>query len=85
MTYRSTKKFNRQLAGLKPAEQQRCLKRIAQFKTNPAHPLLRVHMLTGKYGGHHSISAGGDLRIIFFREENYTVFVAIGSHSQLYG
>lgn len=85
MIYRSTKTFNQQLAKLKPAEQRRCLKSIATFKTDSANPLLRAHKLTAKYEGYQSINAGGDLRIIYRATEDYTEFTSVGSHSQLYG
>lgn len=58
---------------------------IALFARDPAARKLRNHALTGEWSGYQSISAGGDLRLHFRVIDDTTVlFVAVGSHSQLY-
>jgi mRNA-degrading endonuclease YafQ of YafQ-DinJ toxin-antitoxin module len=42
--------------------------------------------LSGKWKGHFSINITGDTRAVYFvTEDNVVWFVAIGSHSELYG
>ena len=50
------------------------------------HPLLNDHALTGAWEGHRSINITGDIRAVYRLEpyEQY-VFVAIGTHHELYG
>ena len=58
---------------------------IALFEGNPEHASLRNHPLRGKWHNCKSISAGGDLRLHYRVIDDRTVlFVAVGSHSQLY-
>ena len=53
------------------------------FIENMFHPILNNHSLNGKYVGCRSIT--GDIRAIFYKKLNDTViFIAIGSHSELY-
>ena len=61
--------------------------RLALFLTNPRHPQLKVHALTGKHKGCWSFNVSGDVRVIFaYRNNQKTiVFLVVGSHAQLYG
>lgn len=58
---------------------------IALFVRDPDARKLRNHALAGEWAGYRSISAGGDLRLHFRVIDDTTVlFVAVGSHNQLY-
>ena len=60
--------------------------RIVLFSINPTDSILNNHLLFGKYEGHRSINITGDLRAIYTMiDEDTALFVAIGTHSQLYG
>jgi addiction module RelE/StbE family toxin len=80
-----TKSFDKQFSKLPRKRQEQAKAAVALFLQDVAHPVLRNHALKGEWKGHHSISAGGNLRLHFkMIDENTVLFVAIGSHSQLY-
>ncbi|KKP88452.1 MAG: Addiction module toxin, RelE/StbE family [Berkelbacteria bacterium GW2011_GWA2_35_9] len=55
------------------------------FRENPYYPILKNHALVGKWLGHRSINITGNIRAIYKQiDENSVIFVALGSHSQLY-
>lgn len=58
---------------------------IAIFTLDPFNEDLRNHSLKGQWAGYRSISVGGDLRA-HYRELDLglVLFVAVGSHDQLY-
>ena len=59
--------------------------RVSIFRENPLHPFLKNHALTGKYKDCRSINITGDIRAIYKQiDENTAVFIALGSHSELY-
>lgn len=58
--------------------------RIALFQQNPAHPMLHDHMLKGKMIHLRSFSVTGDIRIIYFMEDDVAYFTDIGTHNQVY-
>lgn len=80
-----TKPFNKQFEKLTRKSQERAKAAVGLFLEDSASPGLRNHVLKGEWQGYCSISAGGDLRL-HFKQVNKTkvLFVAIGSHSQLY-
>ncbi len=45
---------------------------------------LNNHKLNGKWFGYRSINITGDYRAIFREDTDIVIFVAIGTHSQLY-
>jgi addiction module RelE/StbE family toxin len=78
-------KFKQAFEKLRANEQVRVEERVIAFTQDPFYPLLRNHMLVGKYKGCRSISAGGDLRLIFkIVSEDTALFITIGTHTQLY-
>ena len=82
------KSFSKQFAKLQPKEQERALNSLKLFAEEPFAEQLRNHRLQGKLSQFRSISAGGDLRLHYYEKEPdhiVVVFVAVGSHSQLYG
>lgn len=79
------KNFTKQLKKLSLAE--RCLikKRLEIFMREPFHPFLHNHPLKGKYLHYRSIDIRFDLRAIYKEcGVKEVIFVAIGTHSQLY-
>lgn len=80
-----TKAFNKQFEKLSKKKQQRARATVALFVTNTTATSLRNHSLKGEWFGYRSISAGGDFRLHFKVVDQDTVlFVAVGTHSQLY-
>ena len=86
MKLKFTKEYQKQFDKLRRNEKIRVQKCVKAFKTNPNLPSLRRHPLKGEFLGYSSISAGGDLRLHYYEEDdNITfIFVNVGSHSQLY-
>lgn len=79
------KQFVKQYTKLPDAQKKRFEKAIILFRHNPNHPALYNHPLTGQWKHHRSIAFGGDWRAHYILQEADTVlFVAIGTHSQLY-
>ncbi|PJE65155.1 hypothetical protein COU91_03130 [Candidatus Saccharibacteria bacterium CG10_big_fil_rev_8_21_14_0_10_47_8] len=77
--------FEKQLAKLPQKQRDKAIDAIEEFVSNPLRPSLRVHALKGKWSGYISISAGGDLRLHFKPVNgNKILFVAVGTHAQLY-
>lgn len=81
---RFTKSFNKTPTKIQSSFQ----KRLDVFLENTLNPILNNHALTGEYSGCHSINITGDWRAIYVEEiisgAKSIVFVAIGTHSQLY-
>lgn len=80
------KKFVKSFEKLSLKQQQKIDETITIFRLNPQDEQLNNHALHGQEKGKRSISAGGDLRLIFEEENSYgkVVFYRVGSHSQLY-
>ncbi len=55
------------------------------FLKDEFDPVLNNHGLKGRWLGYRSINVTGDIRAIFKRDTEGALFVAIGSHSNLYG
>lgn len=79
------KHFEKQYKKLKESEKKKFKERRNLFLKNQFHPLLNNHSLKGKYLGYRSINITGDLRVIFKMIGEEATFVAIDSHSNLYG
>lgn len=77
--------FNKQYKKLPKNIQLQFDTRLKLYLEDSRNPLLKVHALSGRYRGHKSFNVNADMRAIFLREEDKLLFVAIGSHSQLYG
>jgi len=79
------KNFKKRYKKLRSSEKQRFKVRRNIFLTNPWHPLLNNHALSGKYTGCRSINVGGDLRVVYTQiGSNISYFIAIDTHSNLY-
>ncbi len=87
MLIRFSDDFDRQFRDrLNNKQRNQVLDAIDLFTGEPFHKDLRNHALLGEWAGYRSISVGGDLRLHFKMSDRKTAsFVAVGSHSQLYG
>ncbi|MEO6760796.1 MAG: type II toxin-antitoxin system mRNA interferase toxin, RelE/StbE family [Candidatus Saccharimonadales bacterium] len=80
-----TRAFNKQFEKLIRKKQDQVRQAVALFLQDTATPSLHNHGLTGEWQGFRSIRVGGDLRLHFrVITDNRVLFVAVGSHSQLY-
>ncbi len=80
-----SKEFIKQAKKLPTKLQIKLYESIKLFRDNPLHPSLRNHPLKGKYSSYRSINITGDYRALYLQKEDATIFVKIGTHSQLYG
>lgn len=87
MTVILSKKFKKQFKKLRVNEKSRVLQSLQKFQKDPFDKTLNNHSLSGKkFLGLRSISAGGDIRLLFEEENSYisVEFITLGSHSHLY-
>jgi len=85
MKIRFHKNFEKQYKGLTKRGQEKVQERLELFLENPFDLQLNNHPLRGKYTDYRSINITGDIRAVYkFISEGECVFVAIGSHSNLY-
>lgn len=79
-----TKSFEKDYMKLLPSQKTRLQKAVKLFVNNPMHPNLYNHPLKGKWTDYRSISFGGDWRAHYKQVGDVAVFVACGTHAQLY-
>jgi addiction module RelE/StbE family toxin len=84
MRIRRHKSFEKDYLKLKQTQRERLKQALALFITNPMHPDLYNHPLAGEWTGYRSIAFGGDWRAHYRVVGDEAVFVACGTHSQLY-
>lgn len=62
------------------------LKTLQLLEGNPHHPSLRLHALSGKWAGLHSVSINLSYRITleFLIEDDRIVLVNVGDHDAIY-
>lgn len=65
---------------------QRYLKTLDLLQTNPHHPSLRLHALSGKHAGVHSVSINLSYRITleFQIHEGNIILINVGDHQAVY-
>ena len=79
------KNFIKNSKKLTQQQKNKLTQRLKLFGQDKFDPLLNDHSLRGQYEGHRSINITGDLRAIYKKVGEEVVFVAIDSHSNLYG
>jgi len=85
MNLRYQKSFQRQFSKLSTKEKLLIKDTLELFEEDPMHDSLRNHPLKDKWSSYRSISADNDLRLHYRIIDSDTVlFVAIGTHDQLY-
>jgi addiction module RelE/StbE family toxin len=80
----TSKKFDKMFKKCPQEIKEKFIKRLKLFKDNKYSPILNNHPLSGKLKGLRSINVSGDYRSIFEEKSGDIIFVAIGTHSQLY-
>jgi addiction module RelE/StbE family toxin len=86
MQYVLSKRFEKDFAKLPRPVKNKVLVVLQKFVDDPLNPSLRKHPLSGKWNNHFSINVTGDVRAVYLYIKNDVVhFVAVGSHSELYG
>ena len=85
MNLKLHKNFIKQYQKLSKKDKDKVKERIELFLNNHFDRRLNNHPLKGKYLNYRSINIAGDLRAVYkYIDENECVFVALGTHSQLY-
>jgi addiction module RelE/StbE family toxin len=80
-----SKSFDEQFRNLSRLNKQSVRDAVELFIDEPFHISLRNHPLKEQWRGYRSISADDDLRLHFkMTSKSRTIFVAVGSHNQLY-
>lgn len=85
MIISKTSGFKKSFQKLPQKIQEKFVERIFLFEKDQFDPVLNNHALKGSYSGYRSINITGDIRAIYKKTDNEATFVAIGSHSHLYG
>ena len=78
------KSFQKHVIHLQPAQFKRLKVALKLFEIDPNHPDLYNHSLAGEWAGHRSIAFGGNWRAHFKVVDDVAIFVAVGTHAQLY-
>jgi len=85
MNLKLHKNFIKQYQKLSKKDRNKVKERIGLFLNNHFDERLNNHSLKGKYLNYRSINITGDLRAVYkYIDENECVFVALGTHRQLY-
>ena len=85
MRISTTKKFDKQFKKQSAKIKREFAKKVEMFLIDINNPLLHIHKLKGAYKGLWSLNVTSDVRVVFDKSyEPIIIFVAIGSHSELY-
>ena len=84
MQVRYLKSFQKQVSKLQPAQVKRLKAALKIFELEPHSPELYNHPLSGEWRDHRSIAFGGGWRVHYKISGDVAIFVAVGTHSQLY-
>ena len=85
MRISTTKKFDKQFKKQSAKIKGEFSKKVEMFLININDPLLHIHKLKGAYKVLWSLNVTSDVRVVFDKSyEPVIIFVAIGSHSELY-
>lgn len=80
-----SKSFIKQIKKSPKKIKTQLIQRIEVFSQNPLHSSLHNHSLLGEYAGYYSINITGDWRAIYMPiSDDEVLFIAFGTHSQLY-
>lgn len=86
MQYVLSKRFEKDFVKLSKPIKNKVLLVLQNFIQDPYNQTLRNHRLSGKWSNHYSINVTGDVRAVYvFIKDDVVHFVAVGSHSELYG
>ena len=80
------KDFIKSSQKLTQAQKQKLTERLKIFGQDEFNLILNNHPLKGEYQGFRSVNITGDLRAVYKKEaQDKIIFVAMDSHSNLYG
>jgi len=85
MTIFLHKNFKKGYKKLTNSQKKRFKEKRNIFIEDEFNPVLGNHPLRGKYQGYRSVNVTGNLRAVYKREGELVIFVAIDTHSNLYG
>ena len=86
MQYVLSKRFEKDFTKLPKPVKKKVLVVLQKFVDDPLDSSLRNHRLSGKWNNHFSINVTGDVRAVYvYMKDDVVHFVAVGSHSELYG
>ncbi len=78
----------RELAKIKQKDKklfERIHKQLLLFSSNPKHPSLRVHKLTGNMNNMWSISVSMSIRMVYkLLDQETAYFIDLGTHEEVY-
>lgn len=78
------KNFRKRLKKLSPEIQDQLHERLRCFVKDKFNQMLNNHSVNAAFPGCRSVNVTGDYRAIFYEEGDAAIFVAIGTHAQLY-
>lgn len=87
MDFYFTKELTDELKKLKhkqPLLFKKIQKQLNFFQNDIKHPSLRTHKLVGNLSNEWSISIEGNIRLIYYIENNVAIFFKIGNHDEVY-
>ena len=88
MKLRSSPDFDKELSKIKrsdPKLGQKVITKLKILETDPRHPSLRMHQLSGKRKNEWSISVDKSIRILFLLLDNDEAYLShVGTHDQVY-
>lgn len=79
-----SKNFIKSAKKLSPRTRKQVTERIERISINPFDPVLRNHMLKGKWKDYGSINITGDYRALYLIRGKEIIFDHVGTHAQLY-
>jgi len=78
--------FQKQFSRLSASKKQLVKGALELFEEHPMHDSLRNHPLKDKWANYRSITADDDLRLHYrVINKDTALFVAVGTHDELYG
>ncbi len=77
-------RFEKRLRHVPDEIKRKAEKTVLLFRTDPFHPSLRLHRLSGKLKEYWSISIDLKYRIIFRMDGGTAIFSSVGTHA-IYG
>jgi len=82
--HKQFKKHFKERVQTNKSSHQRFNERVKLFIEFPNDPTLRDHKLTGKKSQFRAFSIAGDVRVVYFKTEDFIYFIDVGSHNQVY-
>ena len=78
------KKFTKQFDKLPKKIQEQFYEKLVIFEIDPFNSSLKNHLIHYPYDECRSINITGDIRALYETIDDITLFIRVGSHSELY-